>query len=416
MSGTRAKCDGWRDDMIYLDHNGSTPLADGVREAMLPYLEWNHANPSGVHRAARMARDAIEKAREQVAALVNAHPGQVIFTSGATEANNLALQGWFLALEGPFEGATASAGGRRMLAVSTVEHASVLETARTLARRGATLVTIPVDKDGRVETARLERILADIAGSAEPAARVLVSVMSANNETGVIQDLAMIAARARAAGAWLHTDAAQAAGKIALDFAASGVHLMSLSAHKINGPKGAGALVVDRTVPLAPLHQGGGHERGLRAGTENVAAIAGFGAAAEIARRELAARQARLAALRGYLEERLRALPEVVLFAEAAPRLPNTVCLAVPGLDGETLVMRLDRRDIALSSGANCSEGKGEPSHVLLAMGIPPELARCAVRVSLGLGNTRADVDAFIDALAEEIGVLSAPAAAWAAL
>lgn len=386
--------------MIYLDHNGSTPLAPDVKEAMLPYLEGRFANPSGSYRAARQARAAIEHAREQVAALVDAHPGQVIFTSGATEANNLALQGW-----------AQAAGLSRGLAVSAVEHASVRVVAHALTARGVAFTEIAVDKTGLIDASGLDEALVQLRARG---AGGLVSVMYANNETGVIQDLPAIAEQVRNAGAWLHSDAAQAAGKIEVDFAASGVHLMSLSAHKLYGPKGIGALVVDKVMALTPLLYGGGHERGLRAGTENVAAIVGFGVAAEIARRELAARSARMRDLRDYLERRLRALPQVVLFGELAPRLPNTVCLAVPGLDGESLVMRLDQHGLALSSGANCSSG--QPSHVLLAMGVAPDLARCALRVSLGEGNTVGDIDALIEALVQEIEASRSAAAAWAPL
>ncbi len=384
---------------VYLDHNATTPLAGEVREAMQPYLEQLTGNPSAIHRWGRLARAALERAREQVAGLVNAHPSQVIFTSGATEANNLALKGW------------AAANGGARLAVSAVEHASVMAPARALARRrGLSLSFIDVDKEGRVTPDTLDEVLS----AASPG---LVSVMSANNETGVIQDLAMIADRVRDAGGLLHSDAAQAAGKIELDFVASGVHLMSLSAHKLYGPQGAGALVLEKGVELEPLLHGGGQEGGLRAGTENLAAIVGFGVAAEIARRELALRHDRVAALRAYLEGRLRELPQVVLFAELAPRLPNTVCLGVPGLDGETLVMKLDRQGLALSSGSSCASASSEPSHVLRAMGVAPELARCAIRISLGEGNTQTDIDTLIAALVRQIGGLSVPSQAdWAPL
>ncbi len=383
---------------VYLDHNATTPLAEGVREAMLPYLEQLSGNPSGIHRWGRLARAALERAREQVAGLINAQAGQIVFTSGATEANNLALKGWAAATSGP------------RLAVSAVEHPSVMAPARALARRGLPLQFIEVDRNGRVTGAALEAALA----AAKPG---LVSVMSANNETGVIQDLAMIAERVRATGALLHSDAAQAAGKIELDFRRSGVHLMSLSAHKLYGPQGAGALVLDKSVELEPLLHGGGQEGSLRSGTENLAAIVGFGAAAEIARRQLAARRERLTALRAYLEERLRELPQVVLFAELAPRLPNTVCLGVPGLDGEALVMNLDRRGLALSSGSSCASASSEPSHVLLAMGVVPELARCAIRISLGEGNTETDIDVLIAALVREIEAFRVPSRAdWAPL
>ncbi len=387
---------------VYLDHNGSTPLAEEASAAMAPWLaaEDGWGNPSAVHRMGRLARAAVEEARVQVAALVGARPEQVIFTSGATEANNLALQGW-----------TAASRGQAVLAVSAVEHPSVRTTAQALARRGlAEVYTIAVDGQGRLDMAALELTLAEDRPG-------LVSVMAANNETGVIQDLAEIARRVGKAGALLHSDAAQAAGKIALDFHGSGVQMLSLSAHKLNGPKGVGALVMDPGVALEPLLYGGGHEHGLRPGTENVAAIVGFGAAAALARRELETRRRHLAELRGMLETRLRALPQVVLFAELAPRLPNTVCFAVPGIEGETLVMQLDRRGIAVSSGSSCASGSGRASHVLLAMGVAPELARCAVRVSLGEGNDASDIESLTAALGAEIGTSGVQAhAAWAPL
>ena len=387
---------------VYLDHNASTPLAEEARAAMQPWLEGKDAcgNPSSVHRWGRLARAAVEHARVQVAELVGAGPEQVIFTSGATEANNLALQGW-----------AAGTRERASLAVSAVEHPSVRVTAQALARRGLVeMHTLAVDEEGRLDGEALDLILQE----ARPG---LVSVMLANNETGVIQDIAAIARRVREAGWLLHSDAAQAAGRMEVDFPAMGVHMMSLSAHKLNGPKGVGALVIERGVSLVPLLYGGGHEDGLRSGTENVAAIVGFGAAAELARHRLEARRAQLTALRQRLEAGLRAMLQVVLFAELAPRLPNTVCFAVPGIEGSTLVMRLDRRGIAISSGSSCDSHSGEPSHVLLAMGVAPELARCAVRASLGEDSTADDVDALLEALRGEIGALAAPAlAAWAPL
>lgn len=348
-------------------------------EAMLPILREQFGNPSSVHRYGRRARAAIDTAREQVAALVNAHPSQVVFTSGGTEANNLAIQG--------------VAGRLRpgRLLVSAIEHPSVAEAADSLIDQGWTIERLPVDDQGRLRQDILKEAL--LAGPS------LVSVMTANNESGAVQDIAAIASRARDSGALLHTDAVQAAGKIGLDFSASGAHLMSLSAHKIGGPKGAGALIVDKAVDIKPLLHGGGQEKGRRSGTENVAAIVGFGAAAAMVHERLAAYGLRLMRLRQLLESGLRQFQEVEVFAVGAQRLPNTVCLGVRGMEGETLVLQLDRAGFAVSSGSACASGGNEPSPVLLAMGIDRELARGSLRVSLGWGNTERDIEEFIGAL-----------------
>lgn len=367
----------------YLDHNSTTPLDERVLAAMLPYLQGQFGNASSLHALGRAARNAVDHAREQVAALVKAHPSQVIFTSGGTEANNLALKG--VAAHQPL--------GR--LAISAIEHASLRGPADALAQQGWAVDNIAVDNDGRVSAIP----------TLHPATR-LVSVMWANNETGVIQDIPAIAAITRAHGAVMHTDAIQAAGKLALDFPASGVHLMSLSAHKIYGPKGVGALVVDKALELAPLLHGGGQEQDRRAGTENVAAIVGFGKAAELAREELATRAAHARLLRDALESRLNALPGVTIMAKQAERLPNTVMCTVSGIDGESLVMNLDRQQIAASAGSACASRSGEPSHVLLAMGVDSDLARCALRISLGRGNILADVDALIAELRNQLHAL----------
>jgi len=368
---------------VYLDHNATTPLEPRVLEAMLPFLREQHGNPSSRHAAGRQARAAVERAREQVAALVNAHPGQVVFTGGGTEANNLALKG------------AAAWLPRGRLAVSAVEHASVSAPAVALAARGWALSRLAVDAEGRLELAGLDAALAEGAR--------LVSVMSANNEVGTLQELPAIGERVRAAGGLLHTDAVQAAGKIGVDFRASGAHLMSLSAHKLYGPKGVGALVADKAVELEPLLHGGGQERGLRGGTENVAGIVGFGAAAEIALNEMHETARSNQALRDELETLLEGLPGLRIFGRGAPRLPNTLFFAVAGIDGETLLMQLDRVGIELSSGSACASGKSGPSHVLTAMGVDRELARGALRVSLGRASRREDVHALADALRVQV-------------
>ena len=364
---------------VYLDHNATTPLDERVVEAMQPYWRARFGNPSSLHRQGRLARAALDQAREQVAALVHAHPSQVIFTSGGTESNNLALAGAMHGISG-------------RLAVSAVEHASVLGPAQALAREGRGLDLISVDDQGRVTPATL-------AAALRPDTR-LVSVMWANNETGVVQDIAGLGAQVRAAGALLHCDAVQAAGKLSVDFAASGVQLMSLSAHKIYGPKGVGALVVDKALDLQPLAHGGGHERGLRPGTVNLPGIVGFGLAAQLAEQELAQRREHLAALRMMFETRLRReLPDVAIAGVEAERLPNTVMVMVPGIDGPALLMNLDDAGIAVSAGSACAAGSTEPSHVLLAMGVAPELARNAIRISFGKDSTAEDVDALTAAL-----------------
>lgn len=373
---------------VYFDHNATTPLAPAVLAAMLPWLERLCGNPSSRHEYGRQARLAVDEARQRVAAAVNAHPTEVLFASGGSEANNLFLKG----------AAACRRPGR--LAISAVEHPCVHRPAAQLARQGWQVDTLAVDATGRVDPAAYTAALA-----VRPQ---LVSVMQANNETGVIQPLPALAGEARAAGACFHTDAVQALGKLPLDFRAftqAGGQAMTLSAHKAGGPKGAAALILDKRVELAPQIAGGGHERGLRSGTENVPAIVGFGVAAELAADALTRRAATLLALRERLESGLSALGATI-FAQAAERLPNTTYFAFPAIDGETLVGKLDRAGFAVASGAACSSANPEPSHVLSAMGVAPALARGAVRVSLGGDNTPAEIDQFIHTLQATIGHL----------
>lgn len=373
---------------VYLDHNATTPLDPAVRAAMLPWLEGLCGNASSRHEYGRQARAAVDLARQQVAAAVNAHPSEVIFTSGGSEANNLFLKGL----------AACRQPGR--LAVSAIEHPCVLQPARQLQRQGWQLREIAVDAQGLVAADDYAAVLAE-----QPD---VLSIMLANNETGAIQDLPQLAQAARAAGAVLHSDAVQALGKMPLDFRAlnaAGVQALTLSAHKINGPKGAAALVVDKRLELSPLIAGGGHERGLRSGTENVPAIVGFGVAAELAAARVAEATAQNGLLRAELETGLRALGACI-FSSAAPRLSNTCYFALPGIDGETLVGKLDRAGFAVASGAACSSAQPESSHVLQAMGIAPELARGAVRLSFGAGNDAGEVKRFIAALQATVGDL----------
>ena len=374
---------------VYLDWNATTPLDPAVREAMLPWLgaaePARFGNASSRHEYGRQARAAVDEARASVAAAVGAHATEVVFTSGGSEANNLFLKG------------AAATMKPALVAVGSVEHPCVREPARQLQRAGWVMREIAVDAQGRIDLENWQSVLTE-----RPR---LVSVMLANNETGVLQDIATLAAQARAAGAWFHTDAVQAFGKIDVDFRALGVHGMTLSAHKIGGPLGAGALVIDKRVELAPLIAGGGQERGLRSGTENVAAIVGFGVACERALSRRADEALRLTALRVEVEQALTALGARI-FSAAAPRLPNTVFFAVPDIDGETLVGKLDRAGFACASGSACSSANPEPSHTLLAMGVEPGIARAAVRVSLGRDTVADDVRRFIDTFARVVGEL----------
>jgi len=373
---------------VYFDHNATTPLDPRVLEGMLPYLREQYGNASSRHEYGRAARRAIDEARQRVAYAVGAHPTEVVFTSGGSEANNLFIKG----------AAVCCAPGT--VAISAVEHPCVREPARQLQRAGWTLREIAVDENCRIAGADFQAALAE-----KPA---LISVMLANNETGVVQDVAALAAQAKSSRAWFHADAVQAFGKRRVDFRAlngAGVHAVTLSAHKLGGPKGAGALVVDKRMELQPLIAGGGHERGLRSGTENVAAIVGFGIAAELATAQLDVRARELEALRTELEAGLAA-QGARIFGRAAERLPNTSYFAFAGIDGETLVGKLDRAGFAVAAGAACSSANPEPSQVLLAMGVPSSLARGAVRTSFGIDNNAVQVCDFLAALNTTISQL----------
>lgn len=367
---------------IYLDHNATTHLDPRVLEAMLPYLSGPAANASSLHRYGRIARDAVEAARVQVAALVGAEPREIVWTSGGTESNNLALKGL-----------TEGVAPSRVLYGAT-DHPAVMEAAESLRGQGWGVEPVAVTRQGLIDWPAYEAQLAQ--GPLR-----LVSVMRANNETGVIQNVARAAQATHAAGALMHVDAVQAAGKIAVDVDALGADLLSLSSHKIYGPKGVAALVVKSHVELRAVMHGGAQERGLRGGTENVAAIVGFGAAAELAAQELDARAAHARDLLERLEAGLKAIAGVLIFGAGAPRLPNTLQFALAGYDGEALLMQLDRKGIAVSSGSACASGSGEPSHVLIAMGYDRDTAKGAIRVSFGKDNTAAEVDRFLGAIGE---------------
>jgi cysteine desulfurase len=364
---------------VYLDHNSTTPLDERVLASMLPYMQELYGNASSQHRYGRLTSGAVERAREQVAALVGAKPNQVVFTGGGTEANNLALR----ALCG------RKPGGH--LAISSIEHASLREPAFALREEGWAVDEIPVTRDGVIDSAALPVAM-------HSDTRV-VSVMLANNETGAIQPLAGISAIAHKRNVPVHTDASQAAGKLPVDLVELGADLMTLSAHKFGGPQGAGALIVNRALSLQPLLYGGGHEQGLRAGTHNVAAIVGFGMAAELAHHELAARTRHMRQIRNLIQDELLKNPEISVFADKVERLPNTLQFGVHGCHGETLLLELDRKGFAVSSGSACHSDAHEPSHVLLAMQVDPELALSAIRVSVGMSTQDEDAIKFVTAL-----------------
>lgn len=370
---------------IYLDHNATTALDQRVLEAMLPWMSQQSGNPTSRHVYGRSARDAVEHARAQVAEACGAYSSQVIFTGNGTEANNFAVKG--MAWHKP---------GAQIL-TSVIEHPCVTRPALAMQQFGFHAKQIAVDADGKVNLARLQGQLA--------VPTSLVSVMLANNETGVIQDVARIAEMSRAAGAYVHSDAVQGLGKIKVDFSDLNIHAMTVSSHKIHGPQGAAALILDKRVDIQALLHGGGQEKGLRSGTENVAAIVGFGLACELAMSNLQNFATRTQALRDQFEQGLKGL-DITIFGNSVSRLPNTSFFAVAGIEGETLVMALDRKGYAVASGSACSSDSTEPSHVLLAMGVHPDLARGAVRVSFGANNTPEQVSNFLVTLKNEISRL----------
>lgn len=386
---------------VYFDHNATTQLDWRVLKDMLPYLRERFGNASSRHEYGRQARKAVDEARQQVAVAVGAHPTEVIFTSGGSEANNLFLKGAAACMRQSASLQLATP----LVAISAIEHPSVRETAQDLQRQGWQLREIAVDSLGQIAGDDYVDVL-----KLKPR---LLSLMLANNETGAIQDISALAEQARAAGAsWFHCDAVQACGKLPLDFRAlnaTGVHALTISAHKIGGPLGAGALVLDKRVELRPLISGGGQERGLRSGTENLAAIVGFGRACSLLAERLV-EVPRLAALRDALEAGLvqqgatifgRAEDKSKSENESTERLSNTTFFALPGIDGETLVGKLDRAGFAVASGSACSSAEPEPSHVLRAMGVVPDMARGAVRISLGAGNTAKQVTDFLAVLGD---------------
>jgi cysteine desulfurase len=361
-------------ERIYLDYNATTPVDPEVLEAMLPFLGGDYGNPSSLHWFGQRARAAIEEARVLVAALIGAEASEIVFTSGGSESDNLALRGV----------AAKARPSRRGIVCSAIEHHAVLRSAQALRDELWPVRIARVGEDGVLD---LEALAADLDG-----ATALVSIMLANNETGVLQPVAEAARLARACGALVHCDAVQAAGRVEVGVRALDVDLLTVSAHKIYGPKGVGALYVRRGTPMAPLVRGGAQERNRRAGTENVAGVVGFGVAADLARRRREADAARLAALRDRLEGRLLEVPGTRRNGEG-PRVPNTTNVSFEGADAEALLFALDLEGIAVSTGAACAAGGVEPSHVLRAMGLPPERVQASLRLSLGRATTERDVD-----------------------
>ena len=371
---------------IFLDNNSTTLLDPRVLEAMLPYMQHQYGNATSRHLFGRAARQALDQAREQVADACGAHPSQVIFTASGTEANNFAIHGM-----------VSNNENAKQIAVSAIEHPAVTRPAFALREHGYRIAVIAADHFGKVDPLSLEVALE------KPTS--LVSVMLANNETGVIQDIEKLTEIAKAKGALFHTDAVQALGKEVLDFESLGVHAMTVSSHKINGPQGAGALILDKRVDIKPLLHGGGQERGLRSGTENVAAIVGFGAACVLLKAEREARAKVTGQLRNTFELGLHDLGATI-FGDKAARLAKTSFFAFNEIEGETLVMALDRKGFAVASGSACSSDSTEPSHVLMAMGVAPDLARGAVRVSFGANNTSEELKQCLSAIQSEVSRL----------
>jgi len=367
------------DDPIYLDYNATTPLLPEVVDAMLPYLREHFGNPSSRHLYGKRAHDAIERARSDVAALINSHADEIIFTSGGTEANNLAIRG------------TTARTTRRRVVTSIVEHPATARPVSWLERQGWDIVRVGVDAGGRSRVPELDAAITSVTA--------LVTIMHSNNETGVFQPIQEAVRFARRAGACVHTDAAQSVGKVPIDVRAMDVDLLSIAGHKLYGPKGVGALFVRRGTDLEPLALGAGHERGLRPGTENVASIVGLGAACALAQCDLDAQGTRVSTLRDRLWERLaQAIPQLALNGHVENRLPNTLNVRFPQVSGEALLAATPQ--IAASTGSACHDGDESASAVLLAMGIPARAALGSVRLTLGRGTTESAVDRAATALA----------------
>ena len=373
---------------IYLDYNATTPVDPAVLEAMLPFFSGEFGNAASIHTAGQKARSAVETAREQVASLINAHPQEIVFTSGGTESDNHAIFGVF----SPTNYADSN------LISTVIEHEAVLNTCQALAARGVTVAYLAANREGQIDPQHLSDLLHEIPDTN------LVSVMHANNELGTVQPLEEIGRIAREADVYLHSDAVQSAGKLPIDVNALQVDLLSLSAHKIYGPKGVGALYVRSGTSLRQFLFGGHHQRGFRPGTENVAGIVGFGKAAELAAASLEHDATRISALRDDLERGLlQRIPHSRVNAASAPRTPNTTNILFPGVDGEALLIALDLKGLSCSTGSACSSGAVEPSHVLTAIGLTPVEARSSLRFSLGRHTTRQEIDTALLAILQAV-------------
>ncbi len=398
---------------VYLDFNATTPVEPEVLDAMLPYFSADFANAASIHTPGQRARAAVETAREQVAALIGARPQEIVFTSGGTESDNHAILGIVSSSFTSFTSSTSLTSPPHIITTAieheavlntcqalastsltspphiittAIEHEAVLNTCQALEKEGVSVTYLPTDRDGQID-------LDELRGAIRPET-ILITVMHANNELGTIQPLEEIGRIAKAADVYFHTDAVQSAGKIPIDVNALQVDLLSLSGHKLYAPKGIGALYVRGGTRLRQLLYGGHHQRGFRPGTENVAGIVGLGKAAEIAHHSLAEDARRISALRDKLQQGLvQRVPQSRVNAAAAPRTPNTTNLVFPGIEGEALLIALDLKGLACSTGAACSSGAVEPSHVLTAIGLPPEEARASLRFSLGRHTTPTDID-----------------------
>jgi len=364
------------DTLIYLDHNATTPVRPEVIDAMLPFMTLRYGNASSVHRFGREAKKALEESRERIAGLIGADPEEIYFTGCGTESDNIALSGTLL----------KAPSGKNGLVTTAVEHSAILKTAARLESIGIPVAYVGVDSRCRVD---MDELKAAAIGST-----ALVSIMHANNETGVLQVIERAAVIAHDAGALFHTDAVQSAGKIPIDVRRMGIDMLSMSAHKLNALKGVGTLYVRKGIILAPVTYGGGHERGLRPGTENVPGIVGFAKAFELAAAERAETGVRLRAMRDRLEDAVRRdIPDVLFNGMGTERLPGTSNISFAGVDGEALLFAMDNEGIAVSTGSACTSGEVEPSHVLVAMGVSPQMAQSSIRFSLGWGTTDNDID-----------------------
>jgi cysteine desulfurase len=376
---------------VYLDHNATTPVATEVLESMLPYLSAEYGNAASIHTFGQKARAAVETAREQVAALIGARAQEIVFTSGGTEADNHAIFG----VAAP----DASPTSRLHVITSSIEHEAVLNACQALEKQGADVTYIAVDRDGRVHPDEVRRAVRK--------ETALITIMHANNELGTVQPLEEIGRIAADADAYFHTDAVQSAGKLPIDVNALGVDLLALSGHKFYAPKGIGALYVRGGTRLRQFLYGGHHQRGFRPGTENVPGIVGLGTAAELARQSLDHDASRISALRDRLEQGLlERVQHSRVNAARSPRTPNTANITFHGIEGEALLIALDLKGLACSTGAACSSGAVEPSHVLTAIGLPPEEARASLRFSLGRHTTAADIDFALQIVPAAVGQL----------